>query len=61
MYDSIWLSLEGLVAGLQAVEKAIEYNQSNISGTAFVPGDTLHDELYWERDMLLEDLKEYRR
>jgi hypothetical protein len=59
--DTTWLSLEGVVAGLQAVDKAIEYNKDSISGSRFVPGDSLHDALYWERDQLLEDLKAYRR
>jgi hypothetical protein len=61
VYEPSWLGLNGLLCGLHAVDKAIEYNKDSISGSAFVRGDSLHDALYREREWLLEDIKQHRR
>jgi len=54
-------TIDNLLRELRSVEQAIEYNQSSISGSRFVPGDSLHDALYLERDDVLEALRQHRR
>jgi hypothetical protein len=51
----------GLCRELRAVDQAIEYNKDNIAGERFVPGDSIHDALYLERDEILLTLRYHRR